>query len=165
MSPHLCIAGAAVAIIPVVAVVMSKPARARKLFKKAVLSLNDLAVVDIDSKKATKLKLRVNDLETPTFTLASTSQTKPLRKPARRPSSFTSVNSIIVVSDDDDDDEKNNEKKKNEKERKATIDKVNAVALVRAHISKKNNRIAGGRKRSRRIKNINDNDDVVVSDT
>ncbi len=42
---------------------------------------------------------------------------------------------------------------------------MNVVVLIKAYMNKKNNRIINDRKRNRRIKNINDNNDVVVSDT
>ncbi len=140
---------------------MSKPVKARKLFKKTVLSLNDFIVININSKKATKLKLRVNDLRTLILTFALISQTKLLRKFARRSSSFTFVNFIIVIFNNDNDNEKNDEKK-NEKRRKTTINKVNVVVFIKAYINKKNNKIINDKKRSRRIKNINDNNNVVV---
>ena len=164
MSSHLCIADVAVVITPAVFVVMSKPVRARKPFKKTVLSLNDFVVVDINSKKTTKLKLRVSDLKTSTLIPVSISQTKLLRKFTRRPSSFILVNFIIIVFNDDNDDKKNNEKK-NKKRKEATIDKMNVVALIKAHISKKNNKIIGGKKRSNRIKNIKNNNNVIVLNT
>jgi len=135
-------------IVVVVIVVIKRFVKVKKLFKKIALLSNNLVVVDIDNKKTTKLKLRINKLTISTFILFFISQTKSLF--------FTFANSIIVVFE-------NNNKKKKEKKKKKRNNLINVVALAKVYIKNKNSRIVNNKKSNKYIKNIDNNNINIVS--
>jgi len=65
---RLCIVVVITFIVVVVVVVIKRFVKVKKLVKKIVLLSNNLVVVDINNKKATRLKLYVNKLTISTFT-------------------------------------------------------------------------------------------------
>jgi len=125
-------------IVVVAIVVIKRSVKARKLFKKIALSSNNFVVIDINNKKATKLKLCVDKLLISIFILFSISQAKSLF--------FIFANSIIVIF-------KNNNKKKKEKKKKRD-NSINVVAFAKTYIRNKNSRIVNNKKSNRYIENI-----------
>jgi len=95
---RLCIVVVVTFIVVVVVVVIKKLVKVKKLFKKITFLSNNLVVVDIDNKKAIKLKLRVDKLTISILIFFSISQTKS--------SLFIFAKLIIVVF------ENNNKKRK-----------------------------------------------------
>jgi len=59
---RLCIVVVVTLIVVIVVVVIKRLVKARKFFKKIALSSNNLVVVDVNNKKATRLKSRINKL-------------------------------------------------------------------------------------------------------
>jgi len=127
---------------------MKRFVKVKKLFKKIALSSNNLVVVDVNNKKATRLKLRVSKLAISTLTLFFISQAKS--------SFFILANSIIVIFENDN-------KKKKKKKKKKKDNSINVVALAKAHIKNENNRIVDNKKNNKYIENINNNDINIVS--
>jgi len=66
---YLCIVVVAIFIIVVVVVIIKRSIKVKKLFKKIALLSNNFVIVDINNKKATRLKLRVDKLTISIFTL------------------------------------------------------------------------------------------------
>jgi len=65
----LCIVVVAILVVVVVVVVIKRFVRIRKFFKKIALSSNNFVVIDVNNKKATRLKLRIDELAISTLTL------------------------------------------------------------------------------------------------
>jgi len=59
---RLCIVAIVTSIVVVVVAIIKRSIKVKKFFKKIALSSNNLVVVDIDNKKATRLKLRIDKL-------------------------------------------------------------------------------------------------------